>query len=91
MVVGIRLPDVIREAMKSAAAERKITMEAAYTEAVRLWLGARALVIEDEHHSYFAKLRDILASHDEKAIRAVTQNIDFFHERLKPQRKKKPH
>jgi hypothetical protein len=45
-------------------------------------------VIEEEHHGHIQRLKEILESHDEKAIHAVSHNIDIIHERLKRGMKK---
>jgi len=94
----IRLDSDLHKRLRHAVADRELrSIQQAVLQALEAWLQeeqasppaeaetppAGALQPESEWHR---KLSAILASGDEDVIRAVTQNIDVFYDRLKPAR-----
>lgn len=82
--------------LKALCAEREVTIEAAMGEAIAMYLRGDASpapkttsVPAAEPTEWHRKLTEILTSGDKPTIDAVTQNIDVFHDRLRPSRRRK--
>ena len=91
----IRFPKEFHKRLKLTAAEREVEIQEIVLTAVADYLGkpaaksAPATAAAAEPSAWHRKLTEILGSGDEATINAVTQNIDVFHDRLRPARRKK--
>lgn len=93
----LRLEEPLNERVRIKMAKARVrSIQAAVEQALELWLksdgqkvAAAPAAAAAEPSEWHAKLTEILASGDEATINAVTQNIDVFHDRLRPVRRKK--
>lgn len=94
----LRLDEQLNERLRIFMAKRRIrSIQAAVEQALEQWLqGAASLAPKAtsapaaaEPSEWHRKLTEILNSGDKPTIDAVTQNIDVFHDRLRPSRKRK--
>lgn len=90
----VRLDSDFQERVRIAIAKKRLrSFQAAVEQALELWLQAPKATTSPaaavEPTEWHRKLTEILGSGDEATINAVTQNIDVFHDRLRPSRKRK--
>jgi hypothetical protein len=86
IMVSIRLPQDLHRAIRTLATSRGVTAEVAYVQALEGWLGLSATDSDAAPDPHVSKLEAILRSGDELAIEAVKQNVNLFHDRLRPKR-----
>lgn len=94
----VRFDPDFHEKIRIHLAKRRIrSMQQAVEQALELWLKGEASSAPKttspapavEPTEWHRKLTEILNSGDTPTIDAVTQNIDVFHDRLRPSRRRK--
>jgi DNA-binding FadR family transcriptional regulator len=92
----LRFDPAFHEELRIHLAKKRLrSIQQAVEDALRLWMRGDALpppkAAPPAAHptEWHRKLTEILSSGDEATIHAVTQNIDVFHDRLRPSRKRK--
>ncbi len=93
----LRLSEELNERVRIVMAKRRIrSVQGAVEEALQAWLDSDAprssridQAAAPEPSEWHRKLTDILKSGDQPTIAAVTQNIDVFHDRLRPARRRR--
>lgn len=93
----LRLSEDLNERVRIVMAKRRIrSVQGAVEEALQAWLDSDAprssrtdQAAAPEPTEWHRKLTEILKSGDQPTIDAVTQNIDVFHDRLRPARRRK--
>lgn len=93
----VRLDAAFQERVRIAIAKRRLrSFQAAVEQALQSWLDSDAprssrtdQAAAPEPTEWHRKLTEILKSGDQPTIDAVTQNIDVFHDRLRPARRRK--
>lgn len=93
----VRLDAELQERVRIAIAKRRLrSFQSAVEQALELWLSGDVprtsrtdQVAAPEPSEWHRKLTEILKSGDQPTIDAVTQNIDVFHDRLRPARRRR--
>jgi hypothetical protein len=93
----IRFPKDFHKKLKHAATERELDIAELVMQSLEVFLGGPEAprssrtdqAAAPEPSEWHRKLTEILASGDQPTIAAVTQNIDVFHDRLRPARRRR--
>lgn len=92
----IRFPKEFHKKLKHAATDRETDIAGLVMRALNALLdgpevprSSKSVQAAPEPSEWHRKLTEILKSGDQPTIDAVTQNIDVFHDRLRPARRRK--
>ena len=93
----IRFPKDFHKMLKRTALEREVDIGVLVMQALEVYLddsdaprsSRTDQVAAAEPSEWHRKLTEILGSGDQAMIAAVTQNIDVFHDRLRPARRRR--
>ncbi len=83
----VRIDDDVYQACIDAADKAGVSLQRWGAAMIAEWLGRPARgpqVVPAKHQATMEKVAAILSSGDAGAIRALTTNVNHFHERLRP-------